>query len=308
MDIELRHCRALLALAEHRGIARAARALGLAQSTFSETLFSLERVAGFAVTTRAPGLGATLTPQAEALLPHARRLIQVAEETLAFARGAQPHASFTIGATESIGTYVLPGVLGRVREAWPATSIHVRTGLCAELRQLVSARQLEVALTVAPGIDEVLPAEQTLIRLAGSRISLFRARGSAAGALGRGQPAPTICVPDPEGSFNTLLSAWLRTQGIAASLRSAGSVEAVKHSVAAGLGLGALPLYAIGAELERGECIEVATPQPLPPLVMEAALLAGTERSGPLATLLDALASVTLRAAPRRIRSGEHPA
>lgn len=295
MDIELRHCRALLALAEHHGIARTARALGMAQSTLSETLFSLERVVGFAVTERSPGAGAALTAQARALLPHARRLVQLAGETLEFAQGMRPQASFAIGASESVGTYILPGLFDRVREAWPAIEFNVRTGLCSELRQLVAAGKLQVALTIGPSIDEALPPGQTLRQLAHSRLSLFRGTASAVCELSAGLPGPTICVPDPEGSLNFLLSTWLHGHGIAAPLRSVGSVEAVKRSVSAGAGLGALPLYAIGGELARGEFVEVMPPHPLPAMVLEASMLNDAVRSEPLVTLLDALSSVTLQ-------------
>lgn len=294
MDIELRHCRALIALAEQQGIARAAKALGVAQSTLSEALFSLERAVGFAITERTPGSGATLTRQASALLPHARRLVQVADETMAFARGMQPQHSLAIGASESIGTYVLPGVLEHLRKTWPTLAVQVRTGLCAELRQLVSAGRLQAAITIGPSIDQAVPSDQTLQQLAQSRLALFRAPASAEPPLVPGLPAPAICVPDPEGALNALLSTWLRHMGIAASLHSAGSVEAVKRRVAHGGELGALPRYAVATELARGELVELATPQPLPAMVLEVTALDGAATGGPLASLLDGLRLVRL--------------
>ncbi|AND68905.1 hypothetical protein ATSB10_14510 [Dyella thiooxydans] len=294
MDIELRHCRALIALAEQQGIARAAKALGVAQSTLSEALFSLERVVGFAITERTPGSGATLTRQASALLPHARRLLQVADETMAFARGLQPQRSFAIGASESVGTYVLPDVLERLRETWPALIVQVRTGLCAELRQLVSAGRLQAAITIGPSIDQAVPPDQTLLQLTRSRLALFRAPGTTEPALVPGLPAPAICVPDPEGALNALLSTWLRHLGVPATLHSAGSVEAVKRRVASGGELGALPRYAVDAELAQGELVEVATSQPLPAMMLEVTALDGAAIEEPLAGLLDELRRIRL--------------
>ncbi len=294
MDIELRHCRALIALAEQHGIARAARALGVAQSTLSETLFSLERAVGFAITGRAPGSGAVLTAQATALLPYARRLLQVADETMIFARDLQPQRSFAIGASESVGTYVLPDALEELRRSWPALTVQVRTGLCAELRQLVSTGRLQAAITIGPSIDQAVPPDQTLMQLAPSRLALFRAPAIAEPALAPGQPAPAICVPDPEGALNALLSTWLRHLGIAAPLHSAGSVEAVKRRVATAGELGALPRYAIAAELARGELVEVSTPQPLPAMMLEVTALDGAAADGPLAALLQALRRIKL--------------
>jgi DNA-binding transcriptional LysR family regulator len=255
-------------------------------------------VIGVAVVTRAKGSGAALTPQAEALLPYARRLVGAAEDALAFARGLQPQATFAIGATESVGTYVLPGPLAQVRAAWPSIGFHVRTGLCAELRQLVAAHKLQVALTVGPSLDQAMPPGQTLLPLATTRMSIFHAAAAAAPALEAGREAPAIYVPDPEGSFNALLSGWLQGQGITAPLRSTGSVEAVKRSVIAGTGLGALPLYAIEGELAQGAFVEATVRQALPSMQLEASVLSGTARSEPLATLLDALATITLQRTP----------
>src|ERR1700760_582435 len=74
-DLELRHCRVLIAVADHGGVSAAARELGLAQSTISETLLSLERVVGATIMLRRPGKEAVLTVAAQTLLPHARALV-----------------------------------------------------------------------------------------------------------------------------------------------------------------------------------------------------------------------------------------
>ena len=63
-DLEIRHCRALVAVNDYGGVSSAARALGLAQSTVSETLLSLERLIGAAVTMRRRGQEAALTDAA----------------------------------------------------------------------------------------------------------------------------------------------------------------------------------------------------------------------------------------------------
>src|SRR5262245_52429661 len=100
-DLEIRHCRVLLAVKEHGGIAAAARALGLAQSTGSETLLSLERVLGTPVTVRRPGGGATLTAAGDALLPHAQALIAASEAALA-ALATKGQEIIRLGTVESI--------------------------------------------------------------------------------------------------------------------------------------------------------------------------------------------------------------
>jgi len=118
-DLEIRHCRALVAVNDHGGVSSAARALGLAQSTVSETLLSLERLIGAPVTLRRRGHEAVLTAAAQALLPHARGLIAASQTALA-AVAMETHGVIRLGAVESVSSFLLPGLLltfGRVGRA-----------------------------------------------------------------------------------------------------------------------------------------------------------------------------------------------
>jgi molybdate transport repressor ModE-like protein len=90
-DLEVRHCRVLVAVSEHGSVSAAARELKLAQSTISETLLSLERVIGAPIMLRRPGKEAALTVAAETLLPHARALVAASEAAQALVNGAGPY-------------------------------------------------------------------------------------------------------------------------------------------------------------------------------------------------------------------------
>ena len=145
-DLEVRHCRTLLAVHASGGVGAAARALGVAQSTVSETLLSLERLLGVPVTVRRAGREATLTAAAEALLPHARSLIAASEAAVAAARSRD--APIRLGTVESISSFLLPGPLGDFRLLWPHVEVLITIGLCEDLRKRVSASELDAALTI----------------------------------------------------------------------------------------------------------------------------------------------------------------
>lgn len=71
--VEIRQLRAFVALVEHGSVTAAAQVLGLAQSTMSETLSSLERAVGSAILLRRRGAHEIArTSAGEALLPYAR--------------------------------------------------------------------------------------------------------------------------------------------------------------------------------------------------------------------------------------------
>src|SRR4030095_1992691 len=74
--LEFRHLRAFIALVDHGSITAAAQALGLAQSTVSESLAALERALGTPVTLRRRGApDVLLTAAGQAMLPHARKML-----------------------------------------------------------------------------------------------------------------------------------------------------------------------------------------------------------------------------------------
>ena len=144
-DLEVRHCRALVAVHDEGGVGAAARALGVAQSTVSETLLSLERLLGTPVTLRRTGSEAVLTAAAEALLPHARMLISVSEAGLA--AGTCPgKAVIRLGTVESISSFLLPGPLSAFRLSWPEVEVRITIGLCEDLQRVT--RSNSTALTI----------------------------------------------------------------------------------------------------------------------------------------------------------------
>jgi DNA-binding transcriptional LysR family regulator len=288
-SLEIRHCRALIAVAEQGGVARAAKSLGVAQSTLSETLLALERALGAAMVLRSRGVGARLTPAAERLIPFARQIVATAEAAAAvLAEGAGP---LRVGASESISSYLLPPALRRLREEEPGIDVQVATGLCADLHARVRAGELDLALTLTG--ESVRPPSDLLVRtLGGAGLSLV-ARPDARTAGPPLTPAEVAraggLVPDPRGAFNDLLEAWFAAAGAPARLRSAGSLDAVKRGVLEDGAIGLLPTYA--AEREFTECVMVELPlaDPLPALAFEAAFLV---EGGAAVRLIEAVAAV----------------
>ncbi len=211
-DLEVRHCRVLVAVNENGGVAAAARALGLAQSTVSETLLSLERVLGAPVTLRRPGREATLTAAAATLLPHAQVLISVSETARAVF-STNGRGTIRLGAVESISSFLLPGPLKAFRLRWPDIDVRITTGLCDDLRKRVRQSELDAALTIE-GTEHALDSEGGWGRiLSPTQLQLIASpRNSLArGVVGRADLGlRTFLLADPDGAFNGLLRAWFR--------------------------------------------------------------------------------------------------
>src|SRR4030095_12210335 len=111
--LEFRHLRAFIALVDHGSITAAAQALGLAQSTVSESLAALERALGTPVTLRRRGApDVLLTAAGQAMLPHARKMLDSLDDAYKDVAGVtnDAHATLQIITNESISAYLLPEV------------------------------------------------------------------------------------------------------------------------------------------------------------------------------------------------------
>jgi DNA-binding transcriptional LysR family regulator len=284
-DLEVRHCRALVAVHDNGGVGAAARALGMAQSTVSETLLSLERLLGAPVSLRRTGREAILTPAAQALLPHARSLISASEAGLA-AGARQSPATIRLGTVESISSFLLPGPLSSFRLLWPHVDVRITIGLCEDLRKRVERLELDAALTIEgaeraygrTGAGDIWPARLRLI--VSPHHVLVR------GYVGRHDLEGRICLlADSEGAFYELMKSWAGSAGHPPRFESAGSIDGVKRGVLSGDAIGVLPGYAVAEELSTGSLVALATDDPLPPV----SLCLTTLKPPPVASPLESL-------------------
>ena len=285
-DLEVRHCRALVAVRDSGGVGAAARALGVAQSTVSETLLSLERLLGAQVTLRRTGREAVLTAAAEALLPHARALIALSEAALSAAAG-QGSSVIRLGTVESISSFLLPGPLGAFRRLWPEVDVRITIGLCGELRKRVARSELDAALTIEGATRP--PDPDATEQFWPARLRLIVApRHQLAGRLVTRQDleARTCLLADPEGAFNQLLTSWFGHALRPPRLESAGSIDGVKRGVLSGDAIGVLPDYAVAQELAAGSLVALETDRPLPPVALCLTTLASPRPASSLAGLI----------------------
>ncbi|WP_299425395.1 LysR family transcriptional regulator [Sphingomonas bacterium] len=280
-DLEVRHCRALVAVHDGGGVGAAARALGVAQSTVSETLLSLERLLGVPVTLRRAGREAMLTPAAEALLPHARSLIAASEAVMS-AGARHGRASVRLGTVESISSFLLPDPLGAFRRQWPGIDVRITIGLCEDLRRRVERSELDAALTIE-GANQGAPG---LLSPVGLRLIVAPGHPLAGRIMtGDDLAARTLLLSDSEGSFNDLLRSWAARADGQAAFESAGSVEGVKRGVLNADAIGVLPDYAVAEDLAAGSLVALRFDQPLPAIALRLTTLAIPVTGSPLESL-----------------------
>ncbi len=146
--LELRHLLALVAVVEAGTFSAAAERLGYTQSAVSQQIGTLERMVGAPLFERPGGRRLVqLTVAGEMLLTHARAVIArvsaAAADLRALASGEQ--GVLRVGTLPSVGTKVLPRLLGTFRTEWPGVQIVLRESReCADLIHAVETGDIDV--------------------------------------------------------------------------------------------------------------------------------------------------------------------
>jgi DNA-binding transcriptional LysR family regulator len=300
-DLEIRHCRVLVAVSEHRSVSAAARELGVAQSTLSEALLSLERVIGAPIMLRRPGREATLTPAAETLLPHARALIAA---SMAAVAAVSPGSAGVIrlGTVESLSSYILPGALTEFRALWPSIEVQINIGLCNDLRARARRGDLDAVLTLDGGQDEEVQEGVLGRNLAPARLCLLVSSGPPAGGapLNKAElSGRTFLLPDPDGAFPTLMRSWLGTLAKKSRFMSAGSIGGVIRGVQNDDVIGVLPHYAVADQLAAASLHELKVRESLPEVFVGLTVHLEPPVASPLQYLILQIERSLLRLNPR---------
>jgi LysR family transcriptional regulator, hydrogen peroxide-inducible genes activator len=134
--MDLQQLRYVAALHRERHFQRAAAAAHVSQPTLSQRLKQLERELGAALFERSPR-GVTLTPAGEKFLPKALAALETLDRAAEdLGRDAQEvRGRLRVAAIPTVGPYLLPGVLSRLRKAAPRLTL--------ELHELTTSLLLE---------------------------------------------------------------------------------------------------------------------------------------------------------------------
>ncbi len=118
--------RAFLVTAEEGSLSAAARALGMTQPTLGRQVSSLESELGVALFERG-GRGLELTPSGLDLLEHVRAMGAAATRLSLTASGQSQtlEGNICITATEAVAAFILPDIIGRLRQAEPGIQVEL---------------------------------------------------------------------------------------------------------------------------------------------------------------------------------------
>jgi LysR family hydrogen peroxide-inducible transcriptional activator len=257
--MNLRDLRYLVALAELRHFGRAADACHVSQPTLSTQIKKLEDELGVSLVERAPR-HVMLTPAGHDIAARARRVLAEVEQMRETARRtSDPEAgSVRIGFFPTLGPYLLPHVVPRIRARFPRLELLlVEEKTEAVLHQLRDGK-LDAAVLALPLHEDWLETE-------------FLFEEPFMLAVPEGHPLSThrdLRLAELSDQHLLLLEEGhcLRDQALAVcSLAGAGekegfratSLETLRQMVAAGVGVTLLPMLAVKPPVSPSENIRL---------------------------------------------------
>ncbi len=262
--MNLHHLAIFHAVAETGSISACAERMHISQPAISRQLKEFEQRIGVVLFERLPR-GMRLTQPGEVLRDYAARLFAIARTAEAAVQelsdARQGHLS--IGASNTVGTYILPGVLARFRRSYPDVGISMFVGNTEQVSQGVADLRFMVGFIEGPLHvadlraerfidDEILPVASADHPLSGKK------RLSPADLSG--QP---LLMREPGSGTRELIETHLQRHGIRpGNIVEFGNTEAIKQAAIHGGGIAWLPRVCMPRELAAGELVRLAVKLP----------------------------------------------
>jgi DNA-binding transcriptional LysR family regulator len=271
LRLTLRQLQIFRGVAESGTTNAAGEAIGLSQSATSAAINELERMLDLHLFDRV-GKRLLLNDNGRAMLPRALTVLDGAASIESWAHdGLGQIGTLRIGASTTVGNYLLPGILAEFRRGLPAarrSTWHVQVSIAntAAIVEQVASFRLdlgliegpchEAELTVAPWLEDELlvvmaPGDALLRSGHGRRVSMAALRGA------------TWLLREPGSGTREIIDQLLvpHLHHMRCGIEF-GNSEAIKRATAGGLGVSCLSRYVVQDLLKTGALVAPATELP----------------------------------------------
>lgn len=262
------HLALFRAVAEAGGFSRAAEVIHVSQPAISMQVAELEEAVGTVLFDRLPR-GVRLTDAGKTLLVYAQRIATLeadAERAMRELRGLE-RGRLALGASMTIGGYLLPSVLGEFRRRHPGVELQLAIANTDAIKTRLIDGTIDLGLTegMLPEDEELTTRvfhddELIVIAPAGHPFTGHapgkRRPRSIKGKELCGQP---LILREPGSGTREVLLRALADCGAAVGevVLTLTDTEAIKRAVIAGLGLAVVSRLCVGYELAGGLLVEV---------------------------------------------------
>jgi LysR family transcriptional regulator, transcriptional activator of the cysJI operon len=250
--MELRHFKIFITVCKEKTMTRAAEVLYMTQPSVSQAIAELEKIYGVRLFERL-GRRLYLTSAGEHFQIFANQILSLSEQMKKEMSDLRAGGSICIGASLTIGTYLLPGIITAYRQDMPQTEIFTRVANTGEIEKLILEDQVDIGLVegpvYSPYILEEILSEDELSIICGPGHPLWGREKIDVSELA----GMVFIVREPGSGTRDIFEQVMGSTGV--SLKIGGiynNNEAVKQAVRGNLGLAVVSRISIKDELERG--------------------------------------------------------
>ncbi|MCC2656612.1 MAG: LysR family transcriptional regulator [Panacagrimonas sp.] len=252
--MNLNHLSIFQAVAASGSVSAGAQRLQISQSAVSKQLGDFEHALGVTLFERLPR-GVRLTEAGRLLQGYANNLVALEADAESAIRDLKlgVRGRLRIGASRTVGAYLMPALLARFRRRHPDVEIFLQVDSTGAIEQRLIASDLDIGFTEGIVGSELLDYrvfdrdELVLIAAPGHPIT-------------RTNPAPLSAVVQQPLLMHEVGSGTRAVTEKAFSSRrialrpsmTLASTEAIKHTVATGVGIAVLSISAVRTELAAG--------------------------------------------------------
>jgi len=294
----LRQLRHLAALAEHRHFGRAAQACSVTQSTLSASVAELEALLAVPLVDRTTRK-LVLTPMGETVVERARAILDATESLVREAAKAKEPLSgpLRLGVIPTIGPFLLPRILPRLRRAFPKLKLYLTEDLTDRLLDGLQTGRLDTVLLALPydsgGIDTAVLWDDPF-----SLVYRPPAEGDPSPTLAdRLDPSTLLLLRDGHCLKNHALAACRTDAPRPLDAFEATSLHTLVQMVDNGLGTTLLPQLAIDAGILKGTSLMATPLAAAPPRQIALAWRKGSGRSTEFRLLAQTVTKLAIRGA-----------
>ncbi|MDJ0783055.1 MAG: LysR family transcriptional regulator [Desulfosarcinaceae bacterium] len=252
--MNLNQLRVFHAVARLQSFTRASTELCITQPGVSKHIQALESHYGIRLFDRL-GKTVALTPAGETLSAATTsifRSLEAAKAKIDDIKGVTG-GKLNVGASFTIGTYLIPEILSRFHQLYPEVEITLEIAMSRHIAQKVVSNDLDIGFLGAPAGDDRLVLQKMMtdeLTLVVAREHPWNRRESVNADELRRQP---FLLPGPGSGTRSTIEAHLEQAGIRlANTIEFGNIEAVKKAVAAGMGVSLLSKLAVMGEIGSG--------------------------------------------------------
>ena len=272
MRLTLRQLLIFTAVADTGSTTAAGERVALSQSATSGALNELESLLGAQLFDRI-GKRLLLNDNGRALLPQARSLLDGAQEIESqFGLGSTGAATaplvtrLRVGASTTIGNYVLPALIAGYSRTWPGAAVDVVIGNTRDIAAAVTRLEVDIGLIEGPCHEAELRVtpwlQDELVIVAAPTHALVQEGVQARVPLKALRQARWLLREPGSGTREAVEHVLLPHLHHLDGDMQPGSTEAIKQATAEGLGLACLSLCAVQDLVTLGRLVVLRTTLP----------------------------------------------